>query len=178
MIYFTSDLHLCHNKDFIYEPRGFKSVLEMNEAILKNFTDTLTDEDELYILGDVMLNDNDAGVRYLKQIPGIKHIILGNHDTTARMELYKQIPQTDVVGYSTMFKYKKFQVLLSHYPTMTGNNDSYGVVYNLSGHTHSKDKFQNWQYGVYNVALDAHDCKPVSLEQIRNDIKEKINENR
>ena len=32
-IWFTSDLHFCHDRDFIYGPRGFKSVQEMNEAI-------------------------------------------------------------------------------------------------------------------------------------------------
>ena len=34
MIYLTSDLHLNHNRGFIYEPRGFHSVEEMNEAII------------------------------------------------------------------------------------------------------------------------------------------------
>ena len=34
-IWLTSDLHFCHNRDFIYEPRGFASVHEMNEAIIK-----------------------------------------------------------------------------------------------------------------------------------------------
>ena len=26
MIYLTSDTHFCHNKDFLYEPRGFQSI--------------------------------------------------------------------------------------------------------------------------------------------------------
>ena len=36
MIYFTSDWHFCHNKPFIYESRGFKSIEEMNEIIIEN----------------------------------------------------------------------------------------------------------------------------------------------
>ena len=32
MIYITSDLHFCHDRGFIYGPRGFKSVHEMNEV--------------------------------------------------------------------------------------------------------------------------------------------------
>ena len=37
MIYFSSDLHLNHDKDFIWRERGFSSVEEMNETIVDNF---------------------------------------------------------------------------------------------------------------------------------------------
>ena len=39
MIYFTSDLHLCHNKDFLYRPRGFDSPEEMKklENVVKEY---------------------------------------------------------------------------------------------------------------------------------------------
>ena len=47
MIYFSSDLHLNHNKDFIYLPRGFSSIEEMNDAILNNFCKTITSEDSM-----------------------------------------------------------------------------------------------------------------------------------
>ena len=30
-IWFTSDTHFFHNKNFVYEPRGFTSVEEMNK---------------------------------------------------------------------------------------------------------------------------------------------------
>ena len=36
MDWFTSDWHFCHDRAFIYEPRGFKNVYEMNETIIKN----------------------------------------------------------------------------------------------------------------------------------------------
>ena len=34
------------------------------------------------------------------------------------------------------------------------------------------DLFENKEHKVYNVAADAHDCKPVEIEQIIKDIKE------
>ena len=33
-IFFTSDLHFMHDREFIWGPRGFKDVYEMNEAII------------------------------------------------------------------------------------------------------------------------------------------------
>ena len=58
MIYFTSDFHFCHNRDFIYERRGFSSIEEHDQTIIDNFNSIITDEDILYILGDVFLDDN------------------------------------------------------------------------------------------------------------------------
>ena len=62
MIYFSSDLHLNHNKPFLYEPRGFKDIYEMNEAIINNFHKIITPEDDLYLLGDTMLGNLEAGL--------------------------------------------------------------------------------------------------------------------
>ena len=35
MIYFTSDLHFNHNKDFIYQARGFENIEEHNKTIVE-----------------------------------------------------------------------------------------------------------------------------------------------
>ena len=32
-VWLTSDLHLCHDKEFIWGPRGFKNVDEMNALL-------------------------------------------------------------------------------------------------------------------------------------------------
>ena len=42
----------------------------------------------------------------------------------------------------------------------------------LSGHTHSKEKFDR-RTEAYNVAVDAHNCYPVSIDQIIEDFKVK-----
>lgn len=89
MIWFTSDLHLCHNRMFIYGPRGFKSIYEMNETIVKNWNSVVKPKDDVYILGDLMLNDNEAGAEFVRNLNGKLHIVFGNHDTDTRRELYK-----------------------------------------------------------------------------------------
>ena len=43
-IWLTSDLHFLHNKEFLYKPRGFDSVEEMNEAIIERHN-VLVEED-------------------------------------------------------------------------------------------------------------------------------------
>lgn len=178
MIYFTSDFHFGHNKDFIYEKRGFSSIQEHDATLLHNFNEVLTEEDELYILGDVFLDDNEHGMDCLRQLKGQKHLIRGNHDTNARCELMKD----EVIdeGYATILNYKKLHFYLSHYPSMTSNYDDgkhlAQRVINLSGHTHFTEKFYEGNPYIYNVGVDAHACKPVSIEEIIQDIRTRRDE--
>ena len=67
-IWFSSDLHLFHDRAFIYEPRGFSSVEEMNEVLLENFNKEISDSDQIYLLGDLMLGNTEEGLKLLKSI--------------------------------------------------------------------------------------------------------------
>ena len=55
-IFFTADTHFCHGKSFLYEPRGFTNVNEMNETIVERWNSVVKPEDEVYHLGDFALN--------------------------------------------------------------------------------------------------------------------------
>ena len=60
MIYFTSDLHIGHDRDFIWKERGFSSVEKHNEEILKRWNEVVKPEDTVYILGDLAMGQNEA----------------------------------------------------------------------------------------------------------------------
>jgi calcineurin-like phosphoesterase family protein len=172
LIYVSSDLHFGHDKDFIYAARGFSSIDEMNAAIVDRFNSVVSPTDDLYLLGDTMLGDLENGISLLKQLNGKIHILWGNHCTNNRRKAIAECPNVvEVVGYATMLKYRKFHFYLSHYPTLTANNDDDKPlkqrVLCLAGHTHSKEKFE--PCGSYNVAVDAHDCYPVSIDEIIED---------
>lgn len=176
MIYFTSDLHIGHNKEFLYNPRGFKTILDHDTAIINNWNNTVTDNDVVYILGDLCLGqDIQEQDRVFYNLKGIKKFIYGNHDTLSRIERYKKDYNMEDLGYAYVLKYsKKYSLYLSHYPTYCSNmndNSRHHYVINLSGHIHSKEKFFNQNKYIYNVALDAHNCYPVSIEKIIKDIE-------
>ncbi len=176
--WYTSDLHFGHDKDFIWAPRGFKSVIEMNETIIENFNQVVSWDDELWILGDCFLKITpEQGINYLSRLPGKKYIIGGNHDTNERIKAISDCADESIMwsGFAVRQKIGKFSFMLTHYPTLTANFDDgkKHPVINLSGHTHSKDKWQFWPQMIYNVALDAHDNKPVSIDEIIEDIQNK-----
>ena len=94
MIYLTSDLHFFHDRGFIYEPRGFKSVHEMNDAIIENYNKVVNPEDDVYILGDLLLGGPgslDKGLKLIGELNGNLHLVRGNHDTDTRWFAYSTL---------------------------------------------------------------------------------------
>lgn len=174
-IWFSSDFHFRHQREFLFQPRGFSSIEEHDVSILESINSTVAADDTLYVLGDLMLNDNDKGIEYLKQIKCQDvRVVLGNHDTDNRKALYESLPNFTILGYAHPFKYKKWRFMLSHYPMKCDNYDDdekpYLKVWNLCGHSHTKQIFDPIT-GSYHCELDAHSNFPVSIDTIINDIK-------
>lgn len=178
-IWTSSDLHFCHNRGFIYEPRGFKSVHEMNEAIIKNWNSVVNPEDDVYLLGDIMLNDNETGLKLLKSLKGNIHIVLGNHDSDARVELYDKCYNVVEIENAIRLKYNGYSFFMTHYPCFTANLEKESLkkcICNLYGHTHQHTNFYQDIPFMYHVGVDSHDCTPVSLDQVILDMEQKVKE--
>lgn len=176
MDFFTSDLHIGHDKDFIWQSRGFSSIEEHDTEILKRWNETVSSEDRVFILGDLCLGGNDSEWnRIYKMLNGQKFFVYGNHDTASKINKYVTEYNMEDLGYVNIYKYnKRKKFYLSHYPTLVGNHGEKAFLWNLSGHTHSKEKFQFKDSCIYNVAVDAHNCTPVSIEQIIEDIYNEV----
>lgn len=167
-IWITSDWHFNHDKEFIWKDRGFNSVNEMNQAIIERSKSLIKDEDTLYVLGDCMMGqDAAAGIELIKQIPGHKYLVLGNHDSAARVKFYKEHQIFEDIALAFKIKKGKKEYLLSHYPTLVANGGTSNGVFNIHGHTHSKSSTDEALPYCYNVNLDAHNCYPVNLEEIK-----------
>lgn len=180
-IYVTSDTHFSHDKEFLWGPRGFKSQWEMNESIIKNWNAVITEDDDVYILGDVVMSDTESGIAALKQLRGKIHIIRGNHCTDAKVKLYQECHNVVEVVDAKWLKVGKQMFFLSHYPTLTNNHDDEKPlsrrIISLCGHVHTPDKWNDWDKGlIYHVEMDAHGCTPISIEQVLEDIKNKLEE--
>ena len=175
-IFFTSDLHLNHNKTFCYEPRGFNNVEEMNETLIQNWNEMVRPSDLIYVLGDFMMGRTDESIEYIKRLNGNIMLIIGNHDTDARIKAYTELPNIQVLGYAQMVKFGKYSFFISHYPTLVSFYDTESQKaskrWNLCGHSHTQNRFADMDKGcIYHVEVDAHSNKPVCLEEIKQDIQ-------
>lgn len=170
---------VSHDRGFIYEPRGFQNIHDMNKTIIKNWNNIVNPEDDVYCLGDIMLNDNEAGLNFLKQLKGNIHIVLGNHDTDTRAKLYKTCYNVVEVELALKIKYNGYHFFMTHYPCFTGNLEKESLkkcLCNLYGHTHQTTNFYQDIPFMYHVGVDSHNCTPISIDQIIIDMNIKIKE--
>lgn len=176
-IFIVSDLHLGHDKPFIYGARGFENVDDMNEAIIRKWNEIVDEEDDVYILGDLVMGE-ERNLQLLRRLNGYFYIVRGNHDSDNRWKFYSWLPNTVEVANSFYFSYDDYKFYLSHYPTITTRADAgkplKKCLVNLCGHSHTKDPFEDWEIGmIYHCEVDAHNCAPVRIEDIIRDLKQK-----
>ena len=179
MIYFSSDWHFNHDREFIWGARGYNNIQEMNEDIIKKHNLVVCRLDDVFVLGDLMLGDLEKGLECVRQLNGRLHIIRGNHDTDTRWEAYKNLPNVVEVTEGQFLKYGKYHFYLTHFPCMTGNLEKESLkqmTLNLYGHTHQAEKFYKDIPYMYNVGVDAHSCYPVWIEDIINQMNNKVEE--
>ena len=180
-IWFTSDLHFMHNKEFLYGPRGFSNEREMSEALVENWNSVVKPEDIVYDLGDLALSDVQEAVKYIKKLNGKHYCLIGNHDTRKKIEyIYDYCrDKVDFLGFAEQMKYGKSHFFLCHYPTNTSNFDDKKFsqhLINLHGHTHQQ---KNWIYVdnpfIYHVGADSHNNTPVHIDEVLADIRNRYN---
>lgn len=170
-IWLTSDSHYNHEKNFIWEPRGFSSVKEMNEAIVEKWNDVVKDDDIVYHLGDVLMSaDLEGGMSLVRQLKGHKYLAFGNHDTENRVEAFKKEKLFEDIQMGYRLKAGKLSLVLSHYPQLVANREDKKPIWSLHGHTHQTTNFSDI-FHAYHVGVDSHCCCVVNLEDIVSEIK-------
>ena len=167
MIYFTSDLHFGHKNVIKYENRPFEGVGEMNKVLIDNWNDTVTDKDEVYILGDFSFHGIEATQSIIRKLNGQKYLILGNHDHVCKKSSVKEMFAWTKDYYT--LKYNNVKFVLFHYPIASWDCKHHGSIH-LYGHVHSnKDNYHPLLIELgkaYNVGVDVNNYEPVSLEEV------------
>lgn len=151
----------------------------MNKAIIERYNAVIQPDDEVYVLGDLMLNNNEEGLNCIKQLKGHIHIILGNHDTPTRESLYRECENVVEVALAARLKYRGYHFFMTHYPCFTGNLEKESLkqcTCNLYGHTHQQTNFYQDIPFMYHVGMDSHNCTPVLLDQVIEDMNKKVEE--
>ena len=191
-VHFTSDLHFGHRK--AAEHRGFSEVAVHDATLVGNWRATVAPEDDVWVLGDLAASSPTYALEILRQLPGRKHLILGNHDQPhpmhrdAHKHLRKYLDVFDSVAQSARRRIEGTEVLLSHFPYYRDRGEVRHTQWRLPdegrwllhGHTHGTEKVTltqtvpGWPYvsREIHVGVDAWDLTPVPLDTIAALIKE------
>lgn len=154
------------------ESRGhFNTVEEMNEAIIDNFNSVITEDDHLYLLGDIGFCSPEDTMNFLKRINGTKTIIHGNHDRKLIASSVFQDPsQRRLAGIveDTPYKVisqtvdgKRYGVVLFHFKIEDWDGCHHGSVH-LFGHRHGSGP--KYKTRCMDIGVDTNNMMPYNLE--------------
>jgi calcineurin-like phosphoesterase family protein len=172
-VFVIADTHFGDENIRRFENRPFALLSTMNEKMIKNWNDTVSDEDTVYVLGDCCFGGPeymDQNIELIRQMNGKKYLAIGNHDTDTKIKMYKEAGLFEAIQFAYRIRFKKYEYLMTHYPTLVWNGEDPKPVWNIHGHDHDKSIFHDTGHN-YDVCMEAHNCYPVSLEQIHADIK-------
>ena len=160
--WFISDHHFGHTNILKYEAaaRPFKTIDEMNEAIINRWNSVVKKFDKVYHLGDFCFGANN--IEIAKFLNGNKYLILGNHDRYAS-RLYLQ--------YFMQLHGALFwnECILSHMPVHP-NQLEHRAKYNIHGHLHSKNIELHGYLGknpsYINVSCEQNNLTPINADEL------------
>lgn len=174
MIYFTSDLHFGHKNIIRFDNRPFTSVEEMDKILIERWNNKVTDEDTVYILGDISWYDDQKTYEIFSQLRGRKILIQGNHD---KVDGKIKDCFEEICFYKEINLPGNVHVILCHYPIVFFNRHHYGA-FMLYGHVHNSHewnmtenhKFELQQLDIkcnmFNVGCMVRNYEPVTLDEI------------
>jgi calcineurin-like phosphoesterase family protein len=177
MIYFSADSHFGHKNILTYCPgRGFDTVEAMNEGLVENWNTPVTDDDEVYHVGDVaFMNQADTKAICLR-LKGHKTLILGNHDLKRSDEFWLEcgFERVHRLGYGKTIPVEEFDVCHYPYRHALSEYDERTYLHHhapekrirtlLHGHVHERWRMKE---NMVNVGVDVWNGFPVSLDVIR-----------
>jgi len=162
MIYFTSDIHFFHENILKYQEstRPFDTVEEMNDFIIRKWNRTVTNKDEIYVLGDFAMGHKEKAIKLIKKLNGHIHLIRGNHDHFSKeqeAEIFSSAQDYKVL------RYNKERFVLFHYPIQEWDRCYYGDMH-LHGHSHGNLK--DIKPNRFDMGWDIHK-RLVSIEEVK-----------
>lgn len=174
--FYIADWHYGHANAIGFDNRPFKSVEEMNEALVERWNNAVEPGDIVYVLGDMFWRST-GGAEVLGRLNGQKILIKGNHDRCNEREFAKSFEK--ITDYLEVVDGEN-HVILCHYPIPCFKNHFYGYIH-LYGHVHSSfewnmmchqkflmEELYERQCRMYNVGvmMSYMDYTPRTLEEI------------
>lgn len=161
-IWLTADLHFGHKNVLKYENRPFSNTEEMDETLIIRWNKKVGENDIIFVLGDLFLNNAKSAESIAKRLNGRKHLILGNHDNFTKTK-YKKM------GFFPYTHYFLDDYILTHKPIsesalLTAKN-VVGLKKNIHGHVHSHIEHLNPNVHLC-VSVELTNYEPISYDFI------------
>ena len=171
--FFTADLHLGHSEIIGFSNRPFESVSDMNRALISNWNSRVSNEDHVYIIGDLFYSGRDAkghkeAIELVSKLNGILHLVAGNHDMPylKNTDYHYLFADVDHLRY---LKHEGKDIFLCHYPLAEWSGFFRGS-WHIYGHIHNQKNaafmhMRTLEHAL-NAGVDICNYMPVTFEEL------------
>lgn len=163
-VWFYADPHFGHKNVIRYCNRPFNNISDMNTQLIKNYNKLVSNNDVVYILGDLSFLNTTSTAEIVKALKGYKILIKGNHDLKSNTA-YRKMGFIEVYNRPVLFS---TQYILSHEPIIDDLYDKSGFI-NIYGHLHNNTI--NNSNMKFCVSVEMTDYKPISFEDIKKELR-------
>lgn len=194
-IWFTSDLHIGHEKIIEFCGRPFPNTTVMNMELVRRWNSVVMPDDKVYVLGDLAMGKLSASLAIASTLSGRKYLVPGNHDRCfsgyegkvrpEQIKWYEDagftiLPEQHVLDIQLHHGGSSPPLLLCHFPYVGDSQElaryadkrpQYKGQWLLHGHTHWATRTTDDHPRQIHVGVDAWHYYPVSLSQIMDIIK-------
>ncbi len=173
MIYYIADTHFKDQTIFDKCKRPFQSVQEFEDMVVSNWNKKITDNDTVYILGDIG-SDDKSSIDIFRRLKGHKHLIVGNHDLEI-LEYIKTSLIFESIKFIDLIEDSGYKVCVCHYPLMDWMEFTRNGYF-VYGHVHNKTPLNGIAYKqikdyykdkpAFNCGVDVTGYTPVTLKEM------------
>ena len=167
--FYISDLHFGHKNILAFDNRPFKDTAEHDRAIIERWNSAVGIEDSVWILGDFSWYPAMKTIEIYKQLNGIKHLVIGNHDHKLLRNRDVQALFTEIVPYKEIDFGNNNGVVLCHYPIPCFNHHYNSFEWNMMERVkYEMTALYDKPCNMYNVGcmIPYMDYTPRTLEEI------------
>lgn len=168
----TSDLHFWHKNICKYCNRPFETVEQMNEGIIDRYNSVVSEDDTVFILGDLGFCGIEKLRPLISQLKGHIIVIQGNHDsdkvikTLLEEGLIEECHKLLHVIVEGDEEYPNQELTLCHFPMIDWYNKEKGC-WMIHGHQHQLPETPSCSIKHWDVGLDKNNLVPINFEQLK-----------
>jgi len=181
----SADHHFGHQNILQYRD-AYDTLDEMNEDLVTRWNETVSPDDNVYYLGDLVMGQRASTLQWVSRLHGLIHLVPGNHDHVHPMHMNKHNEEWQhkwSVAYYTagiekiwpvdnVFEWRDMNIQMCHFPYEGDHTEEErylewrpkrsAVDFLLHGHVHHLWKRRDNQV---NVGVDVWDYRPVAVAE-------------
>lgn len=159
----VSDNHFNHENIIGYAERPYNSLDRMNTQMIRNWNNTISDDDTVIYGGDLTFGSLDDAEDIISRLNGNMMMIEGNHDDYSAENV--SVPMVE----DTIIQHMGYRFWYTHRPENVPDD---WTEWELHGHVHNNLPFINYSDNRINISVDVIEYTPIPLKIIVKALKQ------